>query len=107
MPPLLHALNNGRNSCKSFTALKLDLTKAYDRVDWNYLERVLLRLGFHSKWTQWIMACVTTVRYSVRFNNVHLDSFVPTRGLHQGDPLSPYMFLFVVDGLSKLMQKEI
>jgi hypothetical protein len=66
-----------------------------------------LRLGFHSKWTQWIVGCVTTVRYSVRFNNVHLDSFIPTRGQRQGDPLSPYLFLFVVDGLSKLMQKEI
>jgi hypothetical protein len=53
------------------------------------------------------MECVITVRYSVCFNNVHLDSFVPTRGLHQGDLLSPYLFLFVANGLSKLMQKEI
>jgi hypothetical protein len=74
----LHALNNEHNSCKRFDALKLDLTKAYDRVDWNYPERVLSRLGFHSKWTWWIMECVTTVRYSVCFNNVHLNSFVPT-----------------------------
>jgi hypothetical protein len=53
------------------------------------------------------MECVTTVLYSVRFNNVHLNSFVPTWGLHQGDLLSPYLFLFVADGLSKLMQREI
>jgi hypothetical protein len=57
----LHALNHGRHSCKNFGALKLDLTKAYDHVDWKYLERVLTRLGFHCRWIQWIMECVTTV----------------------------------------------
>jgi hypothetical protein len=56
---------------------------------------------------QWIMACVTIVRYSVRFNNVALESFVPSRGLRQGDPLSPYLFLFMVDGLSKLIQEKV
>jgi hypothetical protein len=53
------------------------------------------------------MECVTIVQYSIRFNNVQLDSFRPTRGLHQGDPFSPYIFLFVADGLSKLMQQEV
>jgi hypothetical protein len=52
------------------------------------------------------MECVTTICYTVRFNGVLLDTFQPTRGLHQGDPLSPYLFLFVADGLSKVMQKE-
>jgi hypothetical protein len=53
------------------------------------------------------MECVTTVRYSVRFNNVMLESFAPTRGLRQGDPLSPYLFLFIADGFSKLLQNEV
>jgi hypothetical protein len=53
---------------------------------------------------RWIMECVTTIRYSVHFNNVALEPFHPTRGLRQGDPLSPYLFLFVDDGLSKLLQ---
>jgi hypothetical protein len=53
------------------------------------------------------MTCVTTVRYSVRFNNVALESFVPSRGLQQGDPLSPYLFLFVADGLSKLIHDQV
>jgi hypothetical protein len=52
------------------------------------------------------MECVIIVQYSIRFNNVQLDSFRPTRGLHQGDPFSPYLFLFVADGLSKLMQQD-
>jgi hypothetical protein len=92
---------------QEFGALKLDLTKAYDRVDWEYLEGILKRLGFHQKRVQWIMVCVTTVRYSVRFNNVPLEPFTPSRGLCQGDPLSPYLFLFVANGLSELLQKEV
>jgi hypothetical protein len=53
------------------------------------------------------MECVSTVSYTVRFNNVQLESFKPLRGLHQGDPLSPYLLLFVADGLSRLFQNEI
>jgi hypothetical protein len=53
------------------------------------------------------MQCVTTVRYAVRFNGHVLNTFTPTRGLRQGDPLSPYLFLFVADGLSTLIQHEL
>jgi hypothetical protein len=102
----IHAMKNGNNNSKKFCAYKLDLSKAYDRVDWGFLEGVLRRLGFHSKWVQWVMACVTIVQYSVCFNNVPLEPFKPTHGLRQGDPLSPYLFLFVTDGLSKLIQHE-
>jgi hypothetical protein len=83
------------------------MAKAYDRVDWRFLEGVLAKLGFHSKWVRWVMACVTTVRYSIRFNGHMLDSFSPSRGIRQGDPLSPYLFLFVADGLSSLIRQEI
>jgi hypothetical protein len=83
------------------------MTKAYDRVDWRFLEGVLAKLGFHSQWIRLVMACVTTVRYTIRFNGNMLDSFIPSRGICQGYPLSPYLFLFVVDGLSCLIRKEI
>jgi hypothetical protein len=57
----LHAIKHGNNSCKKFGAYKLDLTKAYDRMDWGFMEGVMRRLGFQSKWVQWVMVCVTTV----------------------------------------------
>jgi hypothetical protein len=103
----LHAIRSGNEGCRKFCAYKLDLTKAYDRIDWGFLKGVQERLGFHSKWVQWVMECMSTVSYSVRFNNVPLESFKPSRGLRQGDPLSPYLFLFVADGLSQLFQHEI
>jgi hypothetical protein len=89
----LHAIKNGNGRCKNFGAYKLNLTKAYDRVDWGYLKGVLMRLGFHNRWIQWVMECVTTVEYTVRLNNVQLDPFKPSHCLRQGDPLSPYLFL--------------
>jgi hypothetical protein len=103
----LHAIRNGNNERKRFGAYKVDLTKAYDRVDWGYLEGVLIRLGFHSKWIGWVMECVTTVHYAIRFNNVSPDPFAPARGLRQGDPLLPYLFLFVADDLSKLIHDQV
>jgi hypothetical protein len=103
----LHAIQQGTSERTNFCAYKLDLSKAYDRVDWSFLEKVLLRLGFQSSWVRWVMSCVTTVRYTVRLNGVPLEPFQPTRGLRQGDPLSPYLFLFVADALSSALQKEV
>jgi hypothetical protein len=103
----LHALKHGLKKSKEFDVYKLDLTKAYDHVDWSFLEGVMKHLGFHCKWVRWVMECVTTVHYSVRFNNRPLEPFHPTRRLRQGDPLSLYLFLFVADALSKLVQHEV
>jgi hypothetical protein len=99
----LHVIRSGNSRNKSFGVFKLDLTKAYDHVDWTYLEGVLWRLGFQSRWMQWVMECVITVKYLVRFNNVLLDSFQPMCGLRQGGLLSPYIFLFVAYGLLKFL----
>jgi hypothetical protein len=103
----LHFIEHNKNLDKNFCAYKLDLSKAYDRVDWDFLKKVMQRLGFSHRWVDWIMACVTSVRYQVKFNGNLLDSFSPSRGLRQGDPLSPFLFLFVADGLSTLLQRVV
>jgi hypothetical protein len=76
-------------------------------VDWSFLNNVLLKLAFNSSWVQRVMACVTSVRYVVRFNGALSAPFTPTRGLRHGDPLLPYLFLFVADGLSKLIKTKV
>ena len=73
--------------------------------EWIFLEQVLNRVGFDTQWITMIMRCVTSARFSVRFNGGLSRGFVPSRGLRQGDPLSPYLFLLCVEGFSVLLKR--
>lgn len=85
-------------------AVKLDMAKAYDRVEWVYLRNIMLKLGFNESLVNLIMKCVETVKLSVRVNGQLSEMFSPTRGIRQGDPLSPYLFLFCAEGLTSLLK---
>ena len=86
-------------------ALKLDMSKVYDRVEWGFIEAVLWGLGFAESWTKLIMMCINSVSYSVLINGEQCGFFSTSCGIRQGDSLSPYLFLLCAEGLSYLLRK--
>ena len=89
-----------------YMAIKLDLEKAYDRLEWNFIHKVLHAFHFPPKLTRIIISCISSTDISILVNGGMLDSFEPSRGIRQGDLLSPYIFILCMEYLSHLNEQK-
>ena len=101
---IFHSMN-GNTGTGGAMAIKLDMSKAYDRVEWLFLHQVMLRMGFREHWVDLLMRCVKSVSFSFLINGIPHGHVIPSRRLHQRDPISTYLFLFCSEGLSGLLHR--
>lgn len=104
---VMHYMKSHTAGRKGWMAAKIDMSKAFDRMEWSFLEAMMLKMGFHEHFVKLIMRCVSTVEYGIQLNGEEVSQVSPSRGLRQGDPLSPYLFIIGMEGLSALLRKAV
>ena len=95
---LIYSLKK-RKGRTGYIVVKINLEKAYDCLEWSFIKMVLKHFGFRESMISLIMSCVSTSTTALLFNGSKLDSFQPSRGIRQGDPISPYLFLLCMEFL--------
>ncbi|GJR00332.1 RNA-directed DNA polymerase, eukaryota [Tanacetum coccineum] len=107
-PMILNEILNWCKKEKKKTLIfKVDFEKAYDSVCWDYLQDVMFKMGFGRKWCAWIRGCLESSVTSILVNGSPTDEFKIRRGLRQGDPLSPFLFILAMEGLHMLISRAI
>jgi len=95
---LIHSLKLTK---KPGMLLKLDLSKAFDSLSWVYIQKILIAFGFAHSWVRWIYSLISSAFFSVLINGTPSATFRPSRGIRQGDPLSPFLFVIMAEGLGR------
>ena len=100
---MFHALRTKPSGRNKRMVIKTYMSKAYDRMEWSFIEVVKRKVGFSEVWITWIMRCVTSVKYKVLMNGQQRGNIVPERGLCQGDSLSLFIFILCTEALVSLL----
>jgi len=100
-------VDEAQKSNREMILFKVDFEKAYDSIDWSYLDTIMNRMSFPLLWRKWIKECVSTAIASILVNGSPIDEFPLQRGLRHGDPLSPFLFLLTAEGLNVLMNSAV
>lgn len=95
-----------RNKTKGMV-IELDIEKAFDMVDWEFLDNITVVKGSGNKWRRWIMGCISSTNFSIIINGHPRGKIKATRGLRQGNPLPPFLFTLMVDYLSIMLTKGL
>ena len=104
---MVHETINSLKTTKTLgMLLKLDLSKAYDKLNWNFLAGILRAFGFSEDWTKWVMNMVSSYFFSILVDGSPSTPFNASRGIRQGDPLSPFLFIIAAEGIGRLLKNR-
>jgi hypothetical protein len=103
---MLHTLKAKRGK-GGLIAVNIDMENAFDKIEWNFLLAIRRKLGFHPQWINWIRLCISTSSFSILLNGSSYGFFSPSRGLRQGDPLSPFLSILGSEVISHLLYSNL
>lgn len=101
-----HYIKRKTQGMNGVAGLKIDISKAYDRLEWGFLESMLKKFDFAEEWINRVMTCVKTVSYSFIQDGTVFGEIIPQRGIRQGDPISPYLYILCAEGLSSILRRH-
>lgn len=101
---MIHSLNQKK---ERGMVMRLDLSKAYDRWNWDYLRALLEAYRFDKRWIEWVQCMISTLNFSILVNGTPTNTFNTTRGIRKGDHISPFLFIMEIEGLARNLKKEL